>query len=256
MKKLILIAVFALTTSIVTAQVSFGIHVGGNFAFTQIKQDDINGNSEKEDTDPKIGVKAGVVANIPLGPVSFCPGINFVQKGFKIKSTTTTTIGGFTSTTTDDTKTTLNYVEIPLNFAYSIPVGDSKVYFGLGPVIGLGISGKSKGESTNSTTGFPTTTDKFDYKIKFDGKKYDPNSTSPDPDGHLKRFNIGADVMAGFRMSMGIFVQVGYTYDFMNIDPEKDTQNAGHPSFKTSGVSLSVGYMIGGSSESSKKKSN
>ena len=233
MKKLFLVSALAFITGISFGQASFGIHVGGNLGLVKIKSDDVNGNAHKQDNDPKIGIKAGFVGIIPFGTVSFMPELNFVQKGFKYKNSETVFPGIISAT---DYKATLNYIEVPLNFAFNLPAG---VFVGLGPVVSLGLSGKVKGTDTN--TGFPD--NNYDNKVKFDGKK-DADLAANDDDYHLRRFNVGADVFAGFKSSMGLFAKVGYNYDFLNLDPNKSDSN--DPSFRTSGVSLSVGYVFGG----------
>src|SRR5947208_1139219 len=107
MKKILFIAV--ITTAISTksfSQAAFGIQAGPNVSFTQTEMNNEDDVSNKA----KWGLVAGLVADVPLGPVSFRPELNFIQKGYK-NETTSTNLG---IATTSVNKVRLNYIEMPL----------------------------------------------------------------------------------------------------------------------------------------------
>lgn len=235
MKKLILsFALIAITTLGATAQVSFGIQVGGNLANVKSEYT-YSGTTTKEKTKSKFGVLGGLVAEIPFSSsLLFRPELNFIQKGAKTNDTQSQ--GGYTSTNTGDA--TLNFIEIPLNVVYSMEAGMGKMFFGAGPSIGFGMSGKMKGSSTISGPGIPTQTQAYDNKVKFDGKK-EADLPSTDNDSHLKSLDFGANILAGYKMSNGIFFNIGYTLGFSNLDPNPDSK------LTTNGLTLKLGYMFG-----------
>src|SRR6187402_1958257 len=137
MKKILFIA--AIATAISTksfSQAAFGIQAGPTVSFNQTEMDNDDDVSNKA----KWGFVGGFVADVPLGPVSFRPELNFIQKGYKNESSTT----ALGVTTTSVSKVRLNYIEVPLNFVYNIDACHGKVFFGIGPNFGFGISGKSK----------------------------------------------------------------------------------------------------------------
>ncbi|MEO8771746.1 MAG: porin family protein [Ferruginibacter sp.] len=230
-------AIVAAISTTAFAQVSVGIQVGGNLAFTSLKYETGNGNeTAKVNTDPKFGFVAGLVSEFQLGPVSLRPELNFIQKGYKSSSSY---FGGFTTT---DNKATLNYIELPLNVTFNVPSGGSHLFFGLGPVFSLGLSGKYKSTGTFGNASQENTTD-----VKFDG---DENAN--DDYIHLKRFDFGADVIAGYKLDGGFTVALGYTFGISNILP-KSSNNNSNDSYRNSGLALKVGYMFGGGSEKSSK---
>ena len=228
MKKLILLTVFISTSVIAFAQVSFGIQAGANIAFGKISYDGI-GFPTVFANDPKFGFLGGFLAEIPIfSKLAFRPEINFIQKGSK----TNTTLPIFE----ENSKITLNYIEIPLNVVYKLPAGNGNFFFGLGPTIAFGISGTNK--FTNSID--PTQNKNID--IKFDGKKNTDNMVD-----NLEAFDFGANILAGYKLQMGVFFKLGYTYNFLNIDPDDKR------GYKNRGFNICVGYMIGGSKSSKKK---
>lgn len=233
MKKIILIAAIAITSINSYAQVSFGVQLGANLGMGHYKDNYYYGYATPAvANDPKVGFMLGALAEVDFGKLAFRPELNFIQKGSK------SGYDAYYGYTSSASKITLNYVEIPLNVVYNLNVGSvGKAFFGVGPAIGIGISGKEKNGA-----------DKYD--VKFDGKK-SAELPANDNDTHLKRMDIGANILAGFQLSMGVFAKVGYTHGFSNIDPNKDDPNY-LTEYHNRGVSFCVGYMLG--SKGGKKK--
>ena len=229
MKKLILLAALAVTSGICSAQVSFGFQAGANIGLGKISSD----LPISPSNDPKVGLLAGGLAEIPIGSkLAFRPELNFIQKGSK------------SAFTTDKNDITLNYIEVPLNVVYKLPLGTGNFFFGLGPSVAFGISGKNKYTDETDPTNNVT------YDIKFDGKKESEiNNGNGDGKQHLKAFDFGANILAGYKLGMGVFFKLGYTYDFMNINPDTGLYNA---SYKNSGFNIVVGYLFSGSKPSKK----
>ncbi len=243
MKKVFLfVSIAALSTSAI-AQVNFGAQVGGNMANVTSESTE-GGTTVKDKTKSKFGFLLGVVAQVPLSSsLSFRPELNFIQKGSKQNESSTETFGGSTITSVGKAEITLNFIELPLNIVYSVPAGTGTAFFGAGPSIGYGLSGKSKSDFTVTTTqtGQPTETitesDKSD--VKFDGKK-DEDVAANDNNAHFKALDFGGNIMAGYKLTNGMYINVGYTMGFSNLN-----SNA-NESFKTKGFQVKLGYMFGG----------
>ena len=226
MKKIFLIAVISLLFYSGYSQTSFGVQVGGNFASATLKYPFLTSTLD-QDNKGKIGIVAGVLAEIPFGnSINFRPEINFVQRGFKFDET----FGSIKETQ----EWTLNYVEISPNFVYTLPAGPGNVYFGLGPNFGLGISGEEKTTETNQ----PDEKTKF----KFDGEN---NLASTDNKYHLKAFDFGGNVLAGYKLNNGLFFTLGYNMNFFNL-----IEDEGYTYKNKSAISFKVGYLFGGSKAS------
>ena len=252
MKKLILLTALAISTGICSAQVSFGVQAGANFGMSKLKYDDayftsIGATSHDQKNKAKVGFLGGFVVEIPIGSsLAFRPELNFVQEGSK---QTLNASNGF-ATYSEEQKINLNYIQLPLNVIYKVPAGPGTAFFGLGPVLQLGISGKNKYTSSTNPA------DNENRKVKFDGKKSegvsDPNYYNDD---HLKRFDVGLDVLAGYKLKMGVFIKLAYNPSFLELSPDKkDPDPEDRYSFKNSGFNVSVGYMIGGGRSGKKKK--
>src|SRR5215471_21424870 len=84
---------------------SFGITAGPTFASLKVSAESVSAT-----TSTHTGFSVGLVSSVPLAKdFSFRPQLNFVQKGGKTSSE------GYTD------KTTLNYIELPLNFVFNTP---------------------------------------------------------------------------------------------------------------------------------------
>jgi Outer membrane protein beta-barrel domain len=83
MKKLLLSAAVLVAAFGAQAQVSFGGHVGANFASAKAT-DASSSPSQVTNYKTKVGLTIGAVAEIELGTgLSFRPELNFIQKGGK-----------------------------------------------------------------------------------------------------------------------------------------------------------------------------
>ena len=238
MKKVMLIGTIVFLSTHLNAQISFGVQAGGNLANVKIS-DTQSGATTAEKTKSKFGFLVGVVAEIPIASsLSFRPELNFIQKGFKQNENQSQS--GVTSSSNNTA--TLNFIEIPLNVVYHLSVGNGNVFFGIGPVVGYGISGKYSYTSTYSYPGQPTQTQSESRNIKFDGKKT-ADLISGDKDSHLKALDFGGNVLAGYKMSNGLYLNAGYTLGFSNLNPNANA------SFKTNGLTIKVGFLFGGNKE-------
>lgn len=122
MKKLILLAITAITVSQANAQFSINPEAGVNFAKT-------SANESKFLT----GYKVGAVADIDIAKGFYIqPGLFYSAKGDKAEGVLTTS------------KLQLNYLEIPLSLGYRFDLGNAGGIFATaGPYLGIGLNGKS-----------------------------------------------------------------------------------------------------------------
>ncbi len=105
----------------------------------------------------------------------------------------------------------LNYLELPIHFLYHYPVGPGNVYGGLGPYFAYGVGGK---EGDISSFG--------------------------DSNGGFKRFDAGLGFMLGYKLSMGVSLDIGYELGLANIE-YADEDVKGHNRV----FSINLGYQIG-----------
>jgi len=205
MKKLILtLVVFTALMPLAKAQnARFGFTAGATLATYKTNVDNISATSNS-----KLGFSVGFTADIPMSSTfSFQPALQFLQKG------------GKESNGTFDLTTTMNYLELPLNFIYKAPGTGGHFLIGLGPSLAYGLGGTvsaSSGGQSESTS------------LHFGG------------DGNLKAFEFGGNILTGYEWNSGFFVQLNYNMGFSNISPDSQS------SFKNNYFGLRLGYFLKG----------
>jgi hypothetical protein len=188
----------------------FGVNAGVVFA-SGIEKDGNTTTTSKT----KTGLSVGFLGDIVLTEkFSFQPGLNFIQKGGK---QSVTAFG-----VTIENAATLNYLEAPLNFVFNAPAGGGYFFAGIGPVLGYGISGKSK---SKVSTGGETTED-----IKFGSGA-----------AELKPFEFAGNVLGGYELSNGIFITANYNMGISNLINDAPSNT----SSKNRYFGIKLGYKFG-----------
>lgn len=208
MKKTFITAICFLFVCAVSAQkTSFGLTAGGTNSNFKFKSE-----GESVTGDSKMGMAAGLVVNSALSEkCSLLSGLQFVQKGTKMEVDD----GG--STMSVDLNT--NWLEVPVNLVYNT----GKFYIGAGPSLSFGIGGK--------------------WKVKFEGEEESENvNFGNSDDDDMKGFDFGANVVAGFQFTNGIFLAANFNQGFSNLAPG----DSGDGSIKSHYFGLHLGYMFKG----------
>lgn len=204
MKKLLLFSIITIISCAAKAQI--GIQAGATFYSLKASVDNI---SIKYDT--KVGFTAGILYSIPIANnFSFTPALNFTQKG-----------GKYNSQGISD-NITINYLEMPLNVLYHFSKDGNGFFIGAGPDFGWGISGKEK-------SSLDSLSDSHDIKF---GK-----------DGDLKPFEFSANILAGYKLSNGLFIAANYNPGISDIAPDDPGVTGGK--FHNNGFAIRIGYIFG-----------
>lgn len=176
---------------------------------------------------------AGILGDMPLGDAfSFQLGLFVTGKGSKTEIYAT-------SSTTDNyykIKTNPLYLELPVNFVFKVPFGnDSRLYFGAGPYVAMGIGGKTKGEQK-----FLGATSTYEKNIQFNN---DDPATAGQEDASvnkLRRFDYGANGLAGFEAGK-LMIGVNYGLGLAKIGSSEANNNDAN---KHRVWSISLGMQI------------
>ncbi|MDN3584160.1 porin family protein [Mucilaginibacter flavus] len=231
MKKFLLIIVLSgFVTGALAQSMKFTIVAGVNSSTaSNIPDDFIKRVAIAGETFPNsklIGFNAGVLAAYPVGKIAIQAGLLYTTKGGVPYSFSTGSNANNSLSRKDVLR--LNYLEMPLNVIYNLPVGPGKFFLGGGPYVGIGISGKASynikegpGEtSTNQTT--------KDSKSVTYGSGYDD----------LKATDVGLGAKLGFALNKGWLISFNYEQGLTNLsnDPRYNGKN------KT--LSLSLGYSF------------
>ncbi len=209
MKKVFLSMTLISFISVATfAQTRFGVTAGVAVASMKAKSEGISVSF-----DSKVGLAIGVLADVSVAEnFVFQPGLNFIQKGMKMKTS------GIEGTQT------LNYLELPLNFLYNAPAGSGKFFAGLGPVLGYGMSGKSK----SKMAGEPEQSEDVKFGSNEDEDDYKP-------------FEFAGNLLAGYEFSNGFFAAANYNMGLSSIAIGGDSDN----SLKNRYFGFKIGYKFG-----------
>ncbi|RFZ95032.1 PorT family protein [Mucilaginibacter conchicola] len=182
MRKFLLSVCCAFAVSSAFAQVpSFGIRGGIGFA----KLSASNGNISVS-TGSTTTFAAGVFADFKTGNnFSIQPALNYVGKGGNVSDDGAEV----------DIKT--YYLQVPINVVYHVPAVFGHVYFGAGPYVAMGLSGKAKAsDGTNSAS----------EDIHF-GSGAD----------EFKKIDAGLNGIAGFEFKNGFLIGLNYDLGLTDI---------------------------------------
>ena len=190
------------------ARTTFGITGGVNW-------NNINGKTvtgSELENNLRTGFNAGINVEIPIGSSFYVqPGVEYRVKGSELSN---------------GDKLTLSYIDVPVNLVYKPSFGPGNILLGFGPYVGLGVDGNVKTGDIKRDVNFT--------------KSY---SVSEAADLQFKKFDAGANFMAGYefrnRLSASIKAQLG----LVNINPETDIPND-ETRYRNTGFGLSLGYRF------------
>jgi hypothetical protein len=218
----ILAAVFSVTALSVNAQstetsvttpggTTFGIRAGVNFQNINGKQAD----GDKLEMKIKPGFHVGANAEIPVATDFYIqPGVLFSTKGAKYE--------------TSNDKINLSYVEVPVNLVYKPLLGTGRVMIGFGPYAGFAVGGKIKQAIS-------------DVDIKFEK---DITQTEGQSWGYAKRFDAGANFLAGYEFSNKLSFQLNAQLGLININSNNAYILDDKTARKNTGFGISAGYRF------------
>lgn len=244
---LMLIALAALTFS-ASAQINFGIKVGGNLS--NVKQDYKDSDYEIA-TKMKIGFHIGLTSDIPINEMfSFQPGLLFTTKGYNLdldelfedfEGDIPRSVNADGIEIDGYARTSLNYIEIPLNIAFK--ANDFQIF--AGPYLALGIGGKDKMDFSVSAMGY---SEDFKEEIKLKpafGEVKDEDLG--DDESAFSALDYGLNFGLGYNVGP-ILIQAGYSLGLGNITPKyegmSDTDRSDYKDLNRV-ITLSVSYFFG-----------
>lgn len=232
MKKLFVIFMAVSATTIATAQ---KVYVQGGANFANITKDD-NGNTS--DKNVLTTFNAGVLGRFGISKIfDLETGLLFTGKGSK----TETYFGSNNDDNYVKAKFNPYYIELPVNAIVKFPFdlkAPTNLFLYAGPYIAMGITGKSKVES--SFLGVET---KRSDDIKFNDD--DPTQSGQQGAAYdrIKRFDYGANFGAGLDLHT-ILIKVNYGLGLAKINSTQ-TNNNDDDKNKYRTLSVSVGIPLG-----------
>lgn len=219
------IAILVLSVTALQAQVDFGIVAGPNFQ-NMVGKDE---GGDKVTNGLLVGFHAGVTASIPVAPdFYFQTGLLFSQKGSK------NNLGILPVKASGDYNTTtrISYIDLPLHLLFRPEFGNGHILVGFGPYVALGVAGTQ----TVDYGSLPA----MEQKIRFKGEITTEEYWSLE-NAYYKRFDAGADIFAGYELSMGLWFRLNAQLGLLDMIPDVDDMD-NEWSLKNTGFGVSVGY--------------
>jgi hypothetical protein len=210
MKKLLFTLFLMTATAIAFAQtINLGIKAGLNLSGLS------NSNIAGPDNSLLPGFNAGVIADIGFQNFSIQPGVFYSTKGEKI--ILQLVYANQQNAGTSNSNFELNYVEVPVNFFYKIPLAHQlMMHLGGGPYFGYGVSESMTANITPNNGSLPSS----DNNSKF---------TNKNPD-------YGLNFIAGLEIKSKFIIDAGYGLGLANIGYYGEIKNRV--------LSISIGYLF------------
>ena len=230
MKRIILPLTLFVCVSIFSSAQKIGIKAGGNFTNVVGK----SGTGDKLSGHKYVpGFHVGILGEIDLAEVlSLQLEAVYSRKGFRDKSSKTTTISSGSVTTETDVLYTISYLDVPLLF--NIHFGQMGSYIGLGPQVSFLMGAKYDGHFINTTTNTSTTPpSSVSVDVPFAGN---------DKTGYSKT-DFGVVIGTGSKWDSGIEYCLRAGYGLANVvDQSASTSNE---KWNNLVFSVSIGYTFG-----------
>ncbi len=258
MKKLLFMIGMVVWTFVAPAQTTSGIRVGLNMTSATGKFDD---NMADQDYKNKsyMGYSVHYFVDVPIiGNFSIQPAIGLSMKGityeydkFTTKKSHRVDVDSYKRYDVTESRGTsitqkwnLGYLDIPVLFAYTLPLSESfKVQLGVGPYFSYGLFGKLKYEEDKYLTVSPDKYGENKHTItKDDCPSFGKNDDEDDPKGNIARFDWGIAVQGSIYWKR-LFLNVSYQKGLKsaNITNEK---NDGEDKLFLSNLSLGLGFTF------------
>ncbi len=227
MKTVFLFAIAALASTAGFSQARIGAQVNGGLNSGYFETKEAVSLSQKA----QAGFGAGIISEVAISQrLSLRPSLNFAKRGIELTGKGANTEGP--GNVEVSMKANLNYLELPVIVAYNVAVGNNKAYFGIGPSIGYGISGKTKMTYSVLAPNKPAETET---------EKVSSFKKTDDGGAGFKRLDAGATAIAGMQFSNGAFVNLSGVYGLTNnYEKEKD----GGLKYQSRSVNLTVGFLL------------
>jgi hypothetical protein len=211
------------------AQAKFGVKVGVNSTRIGVNYNDSDDEKAYKDAlKSKLGLTLGLAAEFGFSDaLSLQSGLMLANKGYKLEMEE--------DGESIKAKTSVNYLEIPLNLAYNM--GGFQVH--AGPYLGFGLFGKSK---TEYNFGGESESDEEKFKFKNSVKESDFDDLKEDED-FMRRLDYGLNLGVGYRVGPAL-INATYAWGLANTIPKYEGEDDDDEKLTNKGVSLGVTFFF------------
>jgi hypothetical protein len=239
MKRTILLIMIAVISKSLSGQISAGLSIGDNLCKVK-KTVDYESNPylikpDKEEYLITNGFTIGIPFEINLSDrLSLFTMFSYLQKGTKVK-TTTTTLNDFVANIEGTGK--YNYLELPLQGKFYFLKNKMNAYISIGPSFGYLLDGKFKYKiSVHDIEQDTTSYNNFDEKVKSKDIKA----------SGINRLDISIALGIGIDYKIGIgkiFININYLYGITDMVNDDKELSKGINQYNR-GLTTTLGYLI------------
>lgn len=228
MKKMLFALICTASSVAVMAQTKPTVILKGGVNFANITE---STDGKVDDAKYLTSFHVGAALHLPFTTgFGFQPALLVTGKGSKIQDGNSSDVNYFRSTTNPI------YLEMPLNFVGTIPLGNNAgIFLGAGPYVAMGIGGKNKVEGKYLGVAFSS-------ENKIDFSNDDPTTLDYEEDagiGKMKRFDVGGNVMAGIDFGK-VLLGANYGFGFTKINSGSDNNADNKNKNRVWSVSLGI----------------
>lgn len=231
MKKLFLLLCLLLGVNQLFAQkINWGVKAGLNSSTMVHPKQSQTATGDYRTIDKRItGYHVGIFSDITFKNFSVQPALIYTTKGGDSESSSNLYSMSGVSQGYMTNKTTLHYLELPVNVLYNIPFSTGKFFIGGGPYAAVGLSGKYDRTSqvtSNNGGGQFTTSSASQGTIVF--------GSNP---GDYRLLDMGLGLLGGVSFKNGLLFSINYSNGLSNITRSSVTT-------KNNVFGFSVGYYL------------
>jgi len=191
-----------------------------------------NANGNADDANILLSLRAGITGDISITSfVSIQPGLIISGKGSKTQSGNINDANYYRATSNPW------YAEIPINLVVKAPIeNNSKIIFGAGPYVAMGIAGKRKAEGKVFGVAFNN-----EENITFSND--DPTTSGEEGAGFgiIKRFDYGLNGLVGIE---GVKTLLTLNYGLGLAKLQSGTSNTADNNNKHRVLSFTIGFKL------------
>jgi hypothetical protein len=265
MKKIILLLVFGVILTIPSQAQEWRMGFTAGWERSIFSVDYPTDPSFANTLNPKDGFKMGITVDAAFSKYfSIQPELFLAQRGTKADLTLYDGNGNVITGYKTQHVETLNYLQLPVNFVFSLPVSENgKIFVFTGAYLAMGMDGRWKDQSDypkfsaqNSVIGFGNHSDVWDVKLDPDGEIFlddDGNMVWELTSGEYKKFDVGMNFGFGYDYANLVF-KVQWNWGFrnmLNCPYERDLETwtiiptpNWRDSFKNRNFGISVGFLF------------
>lgn len=181
------------------------------------------------------GLEVGVTSNLQLGHFAFQPSVLFSQKGYTSSGTIPAyVLGNPPFPQRYESQLRLNYLTMPLNFAFTLQHDGQGLQAFVGPYIGLLMGGNDTHRRYNEDSNYPTYEQKTSRKVKAGDNEY------------ARRFDGGLQAGLGYRLK-GLQLQATYSLGLRNAAVpihSSDGMLYDRPAYYNRAFQVSLSYLV------------